>query len=394
MMRRITQCGELSRRAWRKFAYSAALLVFPSRRSHSSTGPKAPVCENVKQWAASRPGSVCRMLFESRSIARKPPQTIEPQIHSQYSERLTADQTERYLARISGARIQGDNGLVILPDGSYASESVYGRSVLERDPDYCGPRPRPVIEKAGNYFSLLVIWSKGGNYYHWLHDTLQRLYRVTEWLPEDVIYIVPPNLQPFQMETLRLVGIRDDQLDFFEGDEVWELENLYFSPPTTNSGSHRREADEWLRDKILQGYQIAPAAPRRRIFVSRRGMTNRRLVNEAAVARFLQQYGFETCRPETLSFRSQVELFAQAEVVVSTHGSAFANILFAPSGLVVVDMIQPRMLDWAYVFWAMSEELGHSYWYFLAEEQRHGKRTDTYVPMEKLAATFDRMQLQ
>ena len=67
-------------------------------------------------------------------------------------------------------------------------------------------------------------------------------------------------------------------------------------------------------------------------------------------------------------------------------------MLFAPSGLVVVDMIDPGMFDWTYVFWTMAEELGHEYWYLVADSvPRPGHQHDASVPLDKLAATLDRM---
>lgn len=386
-----------SRNALQKLSKLAAILPALARRSGSGTAgeePMAPICENVKEWDENRSESDCRVLLPPRRIARDLPHTIEARVHQQYVDRQVADQREKYLVRVHGAKILGENGLVVLPDGRYASESIYGRSLLEQDPDYHAPKPRPIVTKSGSFFSLLVIWSKSGSYYHWLHDTLQRLYRVIELLPEDTRYIVPASLSSFQLETLRIVGVEENQLAFFSGEAVWELETLYFSPPTTNSGSHRLEADEWLRDKFFSEYGVRPTTGGRRIFISRQGMSQRRMANERAVSAYLQKHGFETCMPETLSLRDQVELFSQADVIVAAHGSALANMLFARPGLVVVDMIQPSMLTWAYVFWAMSEELGHRYWYFLAESvPRRGHQDDTYVPLDKLAATFDRIQL-
>ena len=355
-----------------------------------------PVCESIETWAAERQGAPSQLLFAPRRIERALPRTIEPEIHEEYRSRLIANQRGRYLVPVNGATLVGANGLVMLPDGSFAAESVYGRPNVEEEPAYYALRRRPVVAKAGNYFSLVVKWAVGdGNYYHWLHDTLERLYGVIPLLPDDTRFIVPAALKPFQRESLQLLGIEEHRLAVFSGEESWRLERLYFAPPVNNSGSHRRDADEWLRDRLFDGLGITPSStPNRRIFISRRGMPNRRLVNEAEVQAFLGPSGFETCAPETLTLRDQVELFSQAEVVVSTHGAAFTNILFSPSGLTVVDMVQPSMLKWAYVFWAMSEELGHRYWYFNAQGLPHaGHQDDTYVPIEKLAATFEQLQI-
>jgi capsular polysaccharide biosynthesis protein len=360
------------------------------RAWHSATG-KPPVCENLQGWAAARPDTDCRILVSARRFTRELPETIESVVDRQYIDRQVAKQDEKYLVRISQPKIVGQDGLVILPDGAYSSESVYTRSVLERAPDYYAPKRRPTVAKSGNYFSLLVIWSKSLNYYHWLHDTVERLFRVQPHLPEDIRYIVPLNLQPIHLETLRLVGIREDQLSPFDGEEVWQLERLYFSNCTTHSGHDWREADEWLRDGILEAYQIDPKGPTRRLFLSRRLASSRRVINEPLVEEYLEQFGFETCMPEALTFREQVELFSQAQVVVSIHGAGLTNILFAPAGLIVVDMIPPSKMENAYLFWTMSVELRHRYWYFAAEDVAGGR--DAYVPIEKLAKTIELIQL-
>jgi hypothetical protein len=350
------------------------------------------VCESVKEWAKSRSETNYEMLLPARRITRRLPQTIEPAIDREYLERQLADQGEKYLAQINRARIVGQNGLVFLPDGACASESIYNRSLLEGDPDFYAPRRRRVRAKSGNYFSLLVIWSKTGNYYHWLHDTLQRLFAVQSRLPRDTKFIVPARLTHFQRETLRLVGIEDDQLAAFDGDEIWELETLYFSNRTTNSGSDRRAVDEWLRDTILDACDLELSPATRRLFISRKVAPSRRMANEPTVEDYLQPLGFETCTPEVLSFREQVELFTQAQVVVATHGAGLANMLFAPPGLVVVDMIPPSKLGWAYVYWSMAEELSHRYWYLVAQDGTD--QLSTYVPIDKLAATIDRIGLR
>ena len=110
---------------------------------------------------------------------------------------------------------------------------------------------------------------------------------------------------------------------------------------------------------------------------------------------FLRGYGFDTLVAEELTLREQVAQFTNAELVVSTHGAGFTNTLFSPPGTRIVDMIEPEKLSHAYVFWTMAEALGHEYWYFLADAVAHpGRQYDTHVPIDKLAATFERMKLE
>jgi len=79
---------------------------------------------------------------------------------------------------------------------------------------------------------------------------------------------------------------------------------------------------------------------------------------------------------------------------VGPHGAGFTNMLFAPPGLKVVDLIDPNRLSHAYVFWSMAEEIGHEYWYLVADPVPGTTgEDDTSVPLDKLAATIERMGL-
>ena len=223
---------------------------------------------------------------------------------------------------------------------------------------------------------------------------MEKLYGVLEDLPKDVKFIVPSNLLPLQREMLGLLGIDDTQLALFPQDEVWELETLIFATPTFNRGTHWRDADLWLREKILAGYGTTPSATGRRLYISRRDVPRRNLLNEEEVEKYLHELGFETLVLSELPLKDQVQLFTEASIVVSTMGASFVNILFSPPGTIVVDMIPPEQMSNCYVYWEMCEGLGHQYWYFAADSiARTDGRNDhcTVVPIEKLAATMDRL---
>lgn len=76
--------------------------------------------------------------------------------------------------------------------------------------------------------------------------------------------------------------------------------------------------------------------PGRRLFVRRGAVARRRLADEAAVAERLERAGFETIDPGALDLAEQMRRFAEAAIVVGTHGAALANAVFmAPGGTLV-----------------------------------------------------------
>ena len=375
-------------RAGRWLKRSRDHFLIARRRSRG----QAPVVELVKAWAETQPAVECESIRPAETTTRRAPRTIESSVDERFFEVAGAAYTipEKYLARIPRARLVGKTGLVVLPDGAFASEVTFTRDHLVQQQPYLVPLSRKVREKPGNYFSLFSLWAHRYNYYHWIHDAMLRLHLVLPRLPKDVQFVVPPNLRSFQLESLGLLGISPDQLCEFSGQELWELETLYFAPPTARAGSNSPAALEWFREVAWSELGLTPGTPSRRIYISRRRTGYRRVVNEPEVERVLHDFGFETYLFEDLSFREQVTLMSEAEAVASSSGSALTNILFAPPGAKIVVMVEPVQISW--FFWSMSEAVGHEYWYVLGETVPHlapPHDADLRVPPDKIGRTLD-----
>ena len=366
---------------------------FPLALRRSRVQP--PVVESVKAWAEGQPAVECESIRLAETVSRREPRTIESSVDERFFEIAGAEYTipEKYLARIPRARLVGKPGLVVLPDGAFASEVTFTREHLVHQPAYSTPLPRKVRQKPGNYFSLFSLWAHRYNYYHWIHDAMLRLHLILPRLPEDIQFIVPPNLRSFQLESLGLLGIAPDQLCSFSGQELWELEVLYFAPPTTRSGSNSPAALKWFRELAWSGLGLTPGTGTRRIYISRRRTQYRRIVNELEVERVVRDFGFETHFFEDLSFREQITLMSQAETVASSSGAALTNILFAPPGAKILVMVEPVQISW--FFWTMSEAIGHEYWYAVGETVPHPSSpphdADLLVPPEKVERTLEVM---
>ena len=352
-----------------------------------------PIVESIQAWCRGRPEVDCRLIQAADVTYRHPPRTIEPSVDERFFKIAGADYTipERYLARIPQAHLIGEAGLVILPDGAFASEVTFHRQHLVLQRPYFNPLPPTARRKRGSYFSLLSLWVSPPNYYHWIHDAILRTHLILPHLPPDTRFIVPPSLRPFQKETLGLLGIDENRLCSYSGRDLWEIECLYFAPPTTSSGSNSPAALKWYRELAWSAFELDPAPGKRRIFLSRRRTRYRRIVNEAEVERVLHEFGFETHFPEDLSFREQVELMSQAEIIASPSGAALTNILFAPPGTKILVMVEPVQIS--VFFWTMAEAAGHEYWYTLGETVANPPwpDADLIVPPDKLSLTLQAM---
>lgn len=112
----------------------------------------------------------------------------------------------------------------------------------------------------------------------------------------------------------------------------------------------------FFRSKVLPS---RPPRKTRRVLVTRQTVGNRRMRNLDVVWSRLAPLGFERHELEALSPREQVALFYDAEVVVSTHGAALANLLFARLGARVVELFpHPYFIP---TYYLLSRSLGLDY---------------------------------
>ncbi|MFO1537085.1 MAG: glycosyltransferase family 61 protein [Actinomycetota bacterium] len=345
-------------------------------------------CDDVAAWAARHQGARPRRLSEAREVVRRPPRTLDPVVSEFFARRAPEHHPARDLVPVDGARVVGAAGMVVLPDGSVAVESLVVPRFLDEVPELVAPRRVPVQRRPGDHFSLLVPWAQDFNHYHWCHDSLLRLHDVLDHLPSDTHFLVPGWLRPVQLETLSLLGIGRDRLVPVTGLVMLELGTLHHVGQGTVPGSHEAAAERWLSDRFRAATGCATARTGRRVYVSRRS-ARRATVNEAAVVALLDEFGFEVVVAEALSVGAQVQRFAEAAVIVGGHGAGLYNMVHAAPGAVVVDMVDRYHLEYAPVFRSLAEELGHEYWYLTTDiPVDRGPQSDSVVPVEQLEATL------
>lgn len=189
--------------------------------------------------------------------------------------------------------------------------------------------------------ALLLAVAAGRNYYHWLIESVPRL-RAAEaagWTPARLDHVlINENPQPFHTATLARLGFRPEQIRPCHKRELLRVDRLIVPPVPGPPGEPEPYVPAFLRERLS-----APPAegPRRRLFLSRAGINRRHLVNEAEVLAALRPQGFEAIRPEELTFDQQAAVFGAAEAIAGVHGAAFANLVFAPPGARVIELMPP-----------------------------------------------------
>jgi capsular polysaccharide biosynthesis protein len=205
-----------------------------------------------------------------------------------------------------------------------------------------------------------VIWPLdewGGEYYHWLTETLVKLLAVQPAFPGTPV-LLPAKLLSREYVTQSLQLLPDLEIIEMADDEVVLPPKLIV--PSSTCGRFHGSALSDLRDRLLRLLEIPIASPSRRLFVSRAKAERRHLTNEAAVAKLLADGGFDILYPEDCSWTEQVRLFSSASHVVGVHGAALTGTLFMPPGGNILEL---RLAGdtWNNCYYALANQCGQTY---------------------------------
>lgn len=212
------------------------------------------------------------------------------------------------------------------------------------------------------------------NYYHWLVECLGRLYLIEKSGFKPDHYIVSTKL-PFQKQYLELLGIDNQKIIPSESKQLIQADELIV-PTFINNWEfidHRgyrywqkQYLPKWVgnlyKEKILPNIK---KTEQKRIYISRRDARYRKVINEQEVLEVLNNYGFQIVNLGNMEIIKQIELFANAQIVVGVHGAGLTNMLFCPAHTKVLEIYSKYYHDASYR--VLANALGLSYSYMVAE---------------------------
>jgi hypothetical protein len=176
------------------------------------------------------------------------------------------------------------------------------------------------------------------NYYHHLVDYMFNLY-YADRSPhaKSLPFLVLEMQHSFQHEIARHLGLTSDRLIEVKPLSVVRCRSLSVIPRSFRKFGTALDPGvfDWIRERFVGN---GAGGRRRRIYISRRLAAQRKASNEAEVVALLKTKGFEDIALEELSFKAQVELFAECEVVVGAHGAGLSNVVFSPPGCTVIEI--------------------------------------------------------
>jgi capsular polysaccharide biosynthesis protein len=199
------------------------------------------------------------------------------------------------------------------------------RSVVDGSALLCAPRPL-----LGDHEHTVFI-GHNANYYHWLIEDIPRLglAECSTMLGGREV-LVDKDIQPWQLDLLARFGFSEERLRRSPFDRPIIFRDVLLPSRLSTHGVVHPDAARFVRDSLLQH---SPASPKRgkRLYVTRRAVPGRALLNADEITGHFARAGFSVVDPGGLSIDQQIEIFSDAEVIAGPAGAGLANIIFAPA---------------------------------------------------------------
>ena len=353
--------------------------------------PATKTSTTTRSWIEQSRSEGCehREIFPAGKIERKLPRSIDEQPHWHFRKFQTVNTPPVFLAKIPQGHVIGKYGSVVTKDGTIlgdvSREWFFGPEQHSLLFKLKSPPPQKI---SGTTVTLAM--PSGWNYYHWLVDVLPRL-AILEMAGVDIhsidSFAVNAGDAPFQKESLEILGIPASKRIPVSAESHYVCEKLVVPSPVGLSSDTPKWAVEFLRRKLIP--KTPSAKTPARIYVSRSRSKYRIFTNETEVRAMLVGRGFEEVFTEQMTFRQQIELFANASAMVAPHGAGLANLLFCSRGAKVIEIFSPDYVNGC--FWALANWAELDYFYLLGAGPRpaefydpHRVEKDITVDLKKL----------
>lgn len=296
--------------------------------------------------------------------------TYYTKVRNAYSTKYHGNITyfpEQFIIKLPHAKILGDRGMVITannrPFFDYVSELNNGFHNWKIDQIKLSLELNYTNHVEYLHGSLVSLASPGeGCYYHWMFDILPRLQTVAmSKTPYEKIFVGGVE-RAYKKETLACLGITPANIIYGREKTLIKPDSIIIpSMPHLNQFTRPTWACDFVRSLFLDNNRTETALPRKKLYISRKKVSMRNsqriIINEDDVVRFLAARGFEKVVLENLSVKKQTELFNAAEIIVAAHGASLTNLVFCDSHapVTVVEMYQPQWINTCYT--SLTEQL-------------------------------------
>ena len=300
-----------------------------------------------------------------------------------------------FVCELEKCKLLGPHGIAMGEDGRLILETLdHGIQEFVRLPRYNRTRNTFIKHTLDNESSgqepivddrIVPMICSENNYYHWVTEYLPKLRHIEDYqlkTNREVTLLLEPNHGSFVRESLTVAGFGSDKcisMDDLFSNRVAHLvvpihRSHFFNhlSPIRSYYSPSLDDIQWVRERIWAGTEVGTPENDVRIFVSRQGASERKILNYNEFFEVLQGRGFESYKLEHFSFQEQVELFSRAEVIMGPIGAGLVNMIFSNDPLVIELLPRKKLESNAGIvphFYFLSDMLDFEYEPILIEDE-------------------------
>jgi capsular polysaccharide biosynthesis protein len=269
-----------------------------------------------------------------------------------YSERLIP---AAYVVELNNGMVYGrESNFIITPDhtlladlsrefGQYGGKPMHRSSIINQQlqlPEYSFLKGRvAVLSTCGS-----------NNFHHWNYDIIPRVHLLKQAGIFSTIdyFIISWSGAPFQKESLKLLGIPEERIinPVKSGSNFYKAEVLIVPSLPSPLGTVSPWVTSFLRN--LYNPENKKKETYSRVYLSRKHVTTRKIINNEAFINLLNEYGIKEIFPEDYTVSELARLLAGVNFIISVHGSGLSNLSFISDKTTVVDILAPYHQDGYY----------------------------------------------
>ena len=216
--------------------------------------------------------------------------------------------------------------------------------------------------------TYLLIHHPWYNYYHWICESIFRLWMVHKSL-DQLTLILPETYKhaDFIMGSIEPFGITN--IYYVPSGKSIFVRNLCLPQIKPICDSYNalqvRQVRRFYRNYVKEREKNV-SIDSERLYVSRKYAGRRSVINEEEILGILKKFDFTIFYPEKHNFLDQVVIFAEVKFLVGEHGSGLTNMLFIKKGASLLELHKNNTNELDHpscLFWYLAEGLGVNYYH-------------------------------
>jgi capsular polysaccharide biosynthesis protein len=309
----------------------------------------------LEDVADRREGIEILPLQDGISRNEEPPTIIGHSISSRFTKYYNRSTAPLYVLRLKDGKVYGKDTNIIISATQKVIADVsreFGAEGGRRVSDFEIIKTCILFRRARNMSGTAAVISTCGsdNFHHWSYDILPRfeILRRVGVLDKIDYFLINLKGMAFQLEGLKLLGIDMSKVinTADKGNTLLKFDTLYVPSFSQQLSTISPFTVDFLRSVFFRpGDFEGKVVGYKRIFLSRKRVASRRIVNEAEVMELFFSNEFVEIHPEDYSVSEMAFIVAKASAIASVHGSGLSNLAFISEGTKVLDILAPYHQD-------------------------------------------------